>query len=166
MFKPTLIGIFLSALLPTFSQTATPAGAVPTTAASAGVVPLNHRRLSPENAYTRVYCIVPLVGSGSATDPKRPLFAPVPAAGPQAAATPIDRTGIIAYQFQVSDDGKMALAEFVTVSRDGIAPILASANPNVISFERGQHTRQEIETAFQKYKKTFTFDKFMPVRAQ
>jgi hypothetical protein len=90
------------------------------------------------------------------------MFAPAP----PTAIAPLDRTGIVAYQFQASDDGKFALVEFVAVTRAGLAPILASTNASVTSFERGQHTRQEIEAAFQKYKATFTFDKFMPVRAQ
>jgi hypothetical protein len=160
VFKTLLVGIFIGALTPIFPQQASSSAASPETAATAARV--TPRRLAPENAYTRVYCIVPIVGSGSLNDPKRPMFAPLP---PVATAA-IDRTGIIAYQFQVSDDGKTALAEFVTVSRDGLAPILSSTNPNVISFERGKHTRQEIETAFQKYKKNFSFDSFRPVRAQ
>ena len=160
MSKIALLGIFLGALTPGFSQT--PAAAATSTTSATAVAPLNHRRLAPENAYARVYAIVPIVGTGTKADPRRPMFVP----GPPTAAAAIDRTGIIAYQFQESDDGKFALAEFVTVARVGLAPILTSTDANVIFFERGQHTRQEIETAFQKYKKNFTFDKFMPVRAQ
>lgn len=157
MSKSAILGFFLGAFVPAFSQE--PAAA---TATAKSVAPITARRLAPESAYARVYCIVPLVGSGTIADPKRPMFAPAP---PNAAAA-LDRTGIIAYQFQASDDGNFALVEFVAVTRAGLAPILASTNANVTSFERGQHTRQEIETAFQKYKATFTFDKFMPVRAQ
>jgi hypothetical protein len=112
--------------------------------------------------HPRVYCIVPMIGSGTPADPKRPMFAPAP---PTAAAA-LDRTGIIAYQFQASDDGNFALVEFVAVTRAGLALVLASTNAGATSFERGQHTRQEIEAAFQKYKANFTFNKFMPVRAQ
>ena len=90
------------------------------------------------------------------------MFAPAP----PTAEAPLDRTGIIAYQFQVSDDGNSALAEFVSVDRTGLMPVLASVSPNVIFFERGKYTRQQIETAFQKYKKNFSFSSFTPVRAQ
>lgn len=162
MSKIVFLGILLGALTPGYSQT--PAAATSSTAATA-VAPLNHRRLAPENAYARVYAIVPIIGAGTMADPRRPMFVPGPPTA-TTAMTAVDRTGIIAFQFQESDDGKFALAEFVTVARSGLAPILTSTNPNVIFFERGQHTRQEIETAFQKYKKNFTFDKFMPVRAQ
>lgn len=154
-----LLGIFLGVVLPISPQqpkTAT-TGSV---SASASAAPLNPRRLAPENAYTRVYCVVPMIGAGSAADPRRPMFAPL-APGPTAA---FDRTGIIAFQFQVSDDGNFALAEFVAVTRAGLTAILASTNPNVIALERGQFTRQQIEAAFQKYKKTFSFSNFTPVR--
>jgi hypothetical protein len=157
--------ILLSVLTPAFSQqqgAAPPATGTVTTAVPATAVALNHRRLAPENTYTRVYCIVPIIGTGTAADPRRPMFAPLP----PTATAPINRGGIVAYQFQESDDGNFALVEFVSVFRDGLAPILSSTSPNVVSFERGKHTRQEIETAFQKYKKSFSFDKFMPVRAQ
>jgi len=90
------------------------------------------------------------------------MFAPAP----PTAVAPLDRKGIIAYQFQASDDGNFALVEFVAVTRAGLAPILASTNASVTFFERGQHTRLEIETAFQKYKANFSFNNFMPVRAQ
>jgi hypothetical protein len=132
------------------------------TATALKLAPLNARRLAPENAYTRVYCVVPIVGTGTLADPKRPMFAPPP---PTLAAA-IDRTGIIAYQFQTSDDGNSALVEFVAISRTGLAAILTSTNANVIFFERGKYTRQQIETEFQKYKKNFSFNSFMPVRAQ
>jgi hypothetical protein len=45
------------------------------------------------------------------------------------AGAPLDRTGIIAYQYQVSDDGNFAVAEFVAMARAGLAPILTSTNP-------------------------------------
>lgn len=54
----------------------------------------------------------------------------------------------------------------MAVSRNGLTTILTSTNPSVIAFERGKYTRVQIESVFQQYKKSFTFDKFMPVRAQ
>jgi len=160
--KAALFGILLGAFTPAFSQGQPASTAAAGTATASAVTPLNARRLAPENAYARVYCIVPIVGSGSIADPKRPMFAPMP----PTATVPLDRTGIISYQFQVSDDGNFALAEFVAVARTGLAAVLTSTNPNVIAFERGKYTRQQIETAFQQYKKSFSFNHFMPVRAQ
>jgi hypothetical protein len=163
MSKVALFSALLGALTPVLSQGQTTTAPTETTAtAAAKLSPLNARRLAPENAYARVYCVVPLVGSGTMADPRRPMFAPLP----PTAAAPLDRTGIIAYQFQASDDGNSALVEFVAVQRSGLAPILTSTNASVIFFERGTATRQQIETAFQQYKKSFSFNSFMPVRAQ
>ena len=62
-----------------------------------------------------VYAVVPLTGSGTAADPKRPMF--VPAQGfkpvvPVVAAGRVTavRTGILGYHAQISDDGKYALS--------------------------------------------------------
>lgn len=163
MSKVALLGIFLGALTPVFSQATGATGTAPVgTAVAPKPAPLSARRLSPENVYTRVYAVVPFIGSGTLADPKRPMFAPAP----PTATAPLDRTGIIAYQFQESDDGNFALAEFVAVARTGLAPVLTSAVPNMIFFERGKYTRQQIESEFQKYKKTFSFNSFKPVRAQ
>lgn len=165
MRKAALLGILLNALTPLFPQTPVPVAPTPittTTTSASKLAPLNPRRLAPENAYARVYCVVPIVGSGTLADPRRPMFVPAPAT----AAAPLDRTGIIAYQFQESDDGTLALAELVAVTRTGLSPILTSVLPNVIFFERGKYTRQQIETTFQKYKKNFSFNSFPPVRAQ
>ena len=107
MSKVALLGIFLGVVSSVFSQQQ--AGS------DTSVAPINPRHLSPENAYARVYCILPLVGSGSLADPKRPMFAP----RPPTPTAPLDRTGIITFQFQVSDDGNFALAECVAVKAAG-----------------------------------------------
>jgi hypothetical protein len=77
---------------------------------------------------------------------------------------PSDRAGIIAFQFQLSDDGNSALVEFVAVDRGAINGILRSNDPRIKAFEVGKSTRQEIETEFRKYKRNFSFDNFHPVR--
>ncbi len=48
------------------------------------------RRVDPRNTYKRVICVVPLIGQGTKDDPKRPMYAPAPAAltAAQAAAFP------------------------------------------------------------------------------
>ena len=59
--------------------------------------------------YHRIWAVMPLTGSGTLSDPKRPLLIP---AAPQA-RQPGDRSGILGYQMQLSDDGKSALIEMV-----------------------------------------------------
>jgi hypothetical protein len=156
--RELLLGLCLGVLPPICAQQKTPA---PVSAPGTVPASLTPRRLAPENAYARVYCIVPMIGSGTTADPKRPMFAPPP----PTAAAPLNREGIIAYQYQISDDGNFAIAEFVAVTRAGLSPILTSTNPSVISFERGLFALLEIETAFQQFKAGFSFKTFLPVRA-
>ena len=69
-------------------------------------------RVSPEMMYHRVWAVVPLIGSGKPDDPKRPMFVPSPAEQ-TAKFRKGDRSGIIGYSMQLSDDGQSALVEFV-----------------------------------------------------
>ena len=111
------------------------------------------RKVDPRNSYNRVICVVPLVGSGTATDPKRPMYAP------ETTATPAARqAGIIAYSQQVSDDGKFALVEFVARDRSAFAAILA--DKSIKAFIRGEAKRSDIEAELKKYKSSFDFEKF------
>ncbi len=115
--------------------------------------------VDPSQMYHRVYARVPMVGAGTKEDPRRPMFAPFPA--PSA----VDRTGVIAFQVQVSDDGNWGLVEFVGASPKELQFITQSANANVKVFERGKTTQAEIEAEFKKYKKNFTMSMFV-TRAQ
>lgn len=112
------------------------------------------------NLYERLLCVVPMVGSGTYADPGRPMYAPLPSDMGK------DRRGIIAYQFQVSDDGKFALVEFVAAERSAFATVLSAQQPQMQVFEREKSTRQQVETEFKKYKRDFSFDHFQPVRVQ
>ena len=67
-----------------------------------------------------MWAVLPLVGTGTITDPKRPMFAPLPSA-----VSPASRTGILGYSFQLSDDGQFALVEFVAAQRSAFKDILA-----------------------------------------
>jgi len=116
-------------------------------------------------AYNRIWVVCPMIGSGKGNDPKRPLFAPSPAefqaAVRSARATPSkSRDGILAMQFQVSDDGKTALVEMVAVNADALKPILSSKAAGVKVFQRGKNTQAEVEAEFRKYKANFSFDGF------
>ena len=132
----------------------------------------NRRHVDSRNTYYRAIALVPYVGKGTPDDPKRPKYAPLltlapstaPAAVPKAAAPtapPVaapPRTGIIAFTHLPSDDGKMAVVEFVSADRASLTPILS--DKTVVSFEEGQHVSTEIETAVQKIRKDFTLAKF------
>ena len=112
-------------------------------------------RVSPEMMYHRVWAVVPLIGSGTADDPKRPMFAPSPAEQ-TAKLKKGDRSGILGYSMQLSDDGKNALVEFVGANPTELKFIVNSKAAGVTAFERGIATKAEIEAEFQKYKAGFT----------
>ncbi len=110
--------------------------------------------------YERVFAILPMVGQGTWDDPKRPMFTPLPSA-----VNPGDRSGIIAFHHEVSDDGQFALAEIV-IAPTGAAAVLAQLRgithvPGVQIFERGK--RSDIQKAFKAKKKDFDIDRFRVV---
>ena len=107
-------------------------------------------RVDPRNTYHRIICVVPLVGTGTADDPRRPLYAPT-----AKSATP---DGIIAFTQAPTDDGRFAIVEFVARNRKAFQAILADAG--VTSFEKGVQTRSVIETALKRLKRDFDLDKF------
>src|ERR1700691_4465124 len=88
----------------------------------AGVV-CAQRSVDPRNTYHRVICVVPMIGSGTAADPKRPLYAPAPGI-----ALP---NGIIGFTQVPSDDGKSAIVEFVARNRSAFHAILADSSITV-----------------------------------
>lgn len=108
------------------------------------------QRVDPRDTYHRVIAVVDLVGSGTATDPKRPRYAPTP--GSTASS------GIIAFTQVATDDGKSAIVEFVARDRKALAAILADTS--IPTFEKGVASAGAIESALQKYKKGFTLAQF------
>jgi hypothetical protein len=107
----------------------------------------------------RCFAVVPLVGTGTVQDPIRPMF--VPANGlTNARMAGRAASGIISYSYQVSDDGKSALVEFVSTNREGLREILESRATGVQVFEQGRTSKTEVETVFKARKRDFDFSKF------
>ena len=111
------------------------------------------RRVDPKNTYVRLICVVSQTGTGTAADPKRPLYAPAPvtAANPTLPA-------IIGYTHQLSDDGKYSLVEFVARDMSAFQTILNDKTIKV--FIKGRDKKADIEAELKKYKKDFDLDKF------
>lgn len=95
----------------------------------------------------RVWAIVPMVGTGTARDPRRPLFAPV--RGSEGV------NGITGFTYHLSDDGRVALVEFVAKTPERLAAIVSSGRADVVVFERGKATLADVEREFRKYKASF-----------
>ena len=106
--------------------------------------------------YERCYAIVPLVSTGTAAASIGPKHAPAPGS-----VDPASRTGIIAFTYVLSDDGKFALIEYVARDKAAFTGILADTS--VQSFVKGRDSIESVLTAFTKYKKDFDLKKLVVV---
>src|SRR5689334_5960134 len=93
----------------------------------AGLVCAQHR-VDPRNTYSRIIGLVPLVGKGTPADPIRPKYAPWPASQ--------DPNGIIAFTSKPTDDGQLAVVEYVARNRVAFQAILNDKTITV--FEKGK----------------------------
>jgi hypothetical protein len=96
-----------------------------------------------------------MTGAGTPADPRRPEFAPLPARG-----TSAPDSGIVAFTFLPSDDGKSALVEFVARDQAAFRPILDAKRSDVRVFQKGKAKRADIEAEFRKLRKNFDLDNF------
>ena len=86
------------------------------------------------NLHERILAVVPLTGTGTYADPRRPIFAP------RAGVEARDGSGIIEYRWTPSDDGRYAVVEFVALNRKALQPILS--DPRTLkAFERDRRKR-------------------------
>ena len=108
------------------------------------------RRVDPRNTYNRVIGVVPLTGSGTAADPKRPKYAPWPVSQ--------DPNGIIGFSFEPTDDGKSAVVEFVAQNKAAFSVLLADRTIEV--FQKGFASKTVIETAIKQVRRDFSLDTF------
>jgi len=108
------------------------------------------RRDDPRMSYVRVIAVVPFVGQGTASDPKRPEYAPWPISQ--------DRDGIVACYHIPSDDGTLALVEYVAYNRAAFKALLSDSSITV--FEKGVTSKKTIETALKRFRKDFDLDQF------
>jgi hypothetical protein len=121
-------------------------------------------RVDPGNMYSRLYAIVPMTGSGTWDDPKRPMFAPIPQQ-----MTPGSRTGIIAFNHVESDDGNFALIEIVAANRPQLVQIMAQMNAQLAAttgfqlFDRSNTPISTVQSAFQLLKQNFNISLFRVV---
>ncbi len=115
---------------------------------------LAQHKVDLRDSYERILAVVPMTGAGTAEDPRRPMYAPLP--GKDAA----NREGILAFVFQIADDGKHALVEFVAADPAAFKDILADQSPDVKVFHKGKDKREDIEKEFKKHRKDFDFGRF------
>lgn len=114
----------------------------------------SQQRVNLRNTYERLLCVVPMVGTGTAEDPRRPMYAPNPGPGERPS-----RDGILAFTYEETGDGRFALVEFVARDRAAFAQILADTRPEIKVFEKGRARKQDIEAAFRVLKPGFSLDR-------
>jgi hypothetical protein len=105
------------------------------------------------NIYERALVITPWIGAGTKADPKRGKYAPSPAQ-----MSPTSRSGIIGFQCIPSDDGKLALCEYVSPTRSAFNQILA--DPSVKTFLKGRDKIEDAIIEFAKHSKNFDINHF------
>ena len=116
------------------------------------------RKVDARLRYERCWAVLPIIGTGTLADPKRPMFAPLPGTG-----SPGSRTGILGYSFLPSDDGQFALVEFVAAQQSVFKDILAAPatlGPTVKTFLKGRDKLEDVEAEFKKHRKNFDFTHF------
>ncbi|MEZ5355295.1 MAG: hypothetical protein R2762_21890 [Bryobacteraceae bacterium] len=120
-----------------------------------GVMARAQPAVSPLNWGERVLVVVPMVGSGSGEDPRRPLVMPRPGQ-----ALP---DGVMSMRFEESDDGKTALVEVVARDRQSLTGALAAfANrADVKRFDKGKARKEDIEAEFRGKRRDFDLDRFV-----
>lgn len=116
--------------------------------------------------YERVICVVPLVGTGTLDDPKRPLFAPVIGAASEAFATGkkskgfLDPATIVSYQSVPTDDGLQAIVEFVARDRAAFQPVLGN-NAGIKVFDLRNTSLDTLLKELRKVKQNFDLAAFL-----
>jgi hypothetical protein len=110
-------------------------------------------RVDPRNMYERALIIVPWTGFGTKADPKRAMYTPS-----RAQMSSTSRGGIIGFQCIPSDDGRLALCEYVARDRAAFNQILA--DPGVKAFLKGRDKVDDIVAEFSKHSKNFDINHF------
>jgi hypothetical protein len=124
------------------------------------------QRVPQEFQHERIMVIVPMIGTGKVGDPIRPMFTPLPSSAtpatqPTRAAQEVApvQPKFLSMQYELSDDGKTALVEFVAKDRSAFKEILDYQGTDVKKFEPGKNTKDDVEREFKKVKPLYTFDK-------
>lgn len=121
--------------------------------------------LGPQSRYERILCVVPMTGAGTYADPRRPMFAPAGNSSFVSSETATPTLGfsepprILGYHSVPSDDGQLAIVEFVARDRAAFQPILrASSTGSIQVFERGKISRHDLVQQLRRYRKNFTLE--------
>jgi len=116
------------------------------------------QKVSASNTYHRILATVPMIGAGTANDPRRPAYTPAPQRGANA------KRSTIGFTAQISDDGRYALVEFVAKDPSAFKDLLADKRSDVKIFEKGKTKKEDIEREFKTLKTTIDLSKMEVTR--
>lgn len=103
----------------------------------------------PGRAGEVAIAIVPMVGSGTYEDPRRPLIIPVQRLSGEES---------LDFRYVQSDDGRYAIVVLRAPSRALLDRALTSRGQPIKVFVRGKDSRAEVETEIRRYRRSFRLD--------
>jgi len=109
--------------------------------------------------FQHIIAVVPMVGAGTYSDPKRPMFCPSPAEM-SALTEGGKRPWLLSYHLELGDDGETAIVEFTGPDRPSLNVILQSTDPRVTIYEPNKISLDSLKQALQKVKATFDLERF------
>lgn len=108
--------------------------------------------------------IVPIVGAGTPSDPRRPLFVP----NPQDVSTAItsgQEPSFLDIHFVMADDGMNAIVEFVAKDRAALKPIIAAGKASTAQvFDPRTLSQADTAVQLRKFKADFEFNALRGIR--
>jgi hypothetical protein len=114
--------------------------------------------------YERLICVVPIVGTGTVDDPKRPMFVPLPghaAADARPSKGFSDPPAIVGFHSVLSDDGQSAIVEFIARDRAAFKPILAQPANLLFSADPHLQPSATLLQQLRKFNKNFNLASFL-----
>ena len=101
------------------------------------------RKVDPQLTHERIIAIVPMVGAGTAKNPKHPLYS--------------DLEGLTGFTAEISDDGRFALVEFVAKESKFLIPL---ANSGQRQERKDSHNKDAVLEELKLYKRNFKPERF------
>ena len=102
----------------------------------------------------RMIVVVPMVGAGTADDPRRPMGMPAGDAKPDSP---------IGYRYVISDSGQLAIVELTAPSRKHFDTALTAYGASAQAFDPLLHDRATVEKALRLIRRDFDLDSFLGV---
>lgn len=104
----------------------------------------------------RIICVVPMIGTGTLDDPRRPMLAPIPnqPASTKASKGFLDSPTIMAFHSVVGDDGQFAIVELEARDRAAFQSILRNRSL-LQSFDLAKTKLETLVPQLRRYKRNF-----------